>query len=115
MRPDPHGTLLPVDDLTHRIVRRLRADGSSMSRNRNFHTFEDPKAMRALRIVRQLRSLESALPDRAITVTSEGDVVSLLVRYPELNATRTAYLTHDEWELLLAGPDSDPGGHAAGE
>ena len=56
MRPGPTACYPDaVDDLTQGLVRRMREDGRSMSRNRNFHTFADPQARRALRIVRHLR------------------------------------------------------------
>ena len=93
-----------MDELTHRIVRRVRKDGSSMSRNRNFFTFTDPKARRALRIARHLRDLECDVLEHSAVSEAEDGTVVIRVRYPELNATRTAYLSRREFDLLLEDP-----------
>ena len=93
-----------VDDLTHRIVRRLRQDASALSRNRNFHTFTDPKAFRALRLARHLRALEADVLRHPSQADSDADRVVVRVTYPHLKATRTAYLSRHEYDLLLEDP-----------
>lgn len=97
----------------------MRQDGSAMSRNRNFHTFAEPKARRALRIVRHLRDLEADVkagsPDDVCALRADhqaddpGDglsesTVAVRVEYPKLRATRTAYLSPQEFALLLEDP-----------
>ncbi len=98
-----------MDDLTGRLVRRLRDDGRSMSRNKNFHTFAEPKARRALRIVRHLRDLEADLlsgrrGDARSEVIPGERRVAVRLEYPELRATRTAYLSQKEYAMLLEDP-----------
>ena len=87
----------------------MREDGRSMSRNRNFHTFADPQARRALRIVRHLRDLEADLKGRrecaAGAHADDGsETVQVRLEYPALKASRTAYLSPQEFALLLQDP-----------
>ena len=98
-----------MDDLTRRLVRRLRDDGRSMSRNKNFHTFAEPKTRRALRIVRHLRDLEADLlsgrvRDPNASSDPHDQTVAVRLEYPELRATRTAYLSPQEYAMLLEEP-----------
>ena len=93
-----------------------------MSRNKNFHTFSEPKARRALRIVRHLRDLQAdvlagascAAPTHPVGPAGAqdggcgddagADCVVVRLEYPELRATRTAYLSPQEYALLLEDP-----------
>lgn len=101
---------------TRRLVERLRGAGCAegepgpLSRNRHFHTFETAEGRRALRIARRLRSLERDLVAQAaaglrprVTRVPDGEgVVSVEVEYRNLHGRRTAYLTAEEFEMLLA-------------
>ena len=110
-----------MDELTQRIVARLREDPGSLSRNRNFLTFEEPAARRALQLVRYLEGLErdilehgrtaqaAAAPGQPTEIeirrtTGERQVRIVLV-FPLLRGTRTSFLTQQEFDLLLENPE----------
>jgi hypothetical protein len=91
-----------------RLVERLRAS-SGLSRNRHFHTFAAPDARRALRIHRQLSSLERDIarhgPQGKLAVSRDDGAVHVRLEVPLLRAVRTATLTHEEYEMLAASPE----------
>jgi hypothetical protein len=97
-----------VASFLYRLVERLRAEASGLSRNRHFHTFSAPNARRALRIHKQLRSLERDIaehgPGGRIEVTRGGGGVCVRLEVPAMRAVRTATLTPEEYELLAASP-----------
>ena len=93
-----------MEALTERIVRRLREDPSAMSRNRYFRTFAAPAARRARRIAFHLRDLEATVLREPSRVVAGDKQVLVHVDYPGLRATRTAYLTRREFELLMEDP-----------
>lgn len=101
--------LAAVEDRTLPIVRRLRDDPAAMSRNRNFHAFVDPTGFRALRIARHLRSVERAVRGGASCQAERPAQADGLVRvrmeHPEIRATRTAYLSPQEYAMLLEDPE----------
>ena len=78
-----------------------------MSRNKNFHTFAEPKTRRALRIARHLSDLEADLTCAGARGDTRSEVVpgdrrvAVRLEYPDLRATRTAYLSLQEYALLL--------------
>ncbi len=90
--------------LTQRIVRRLREDASAMSRNRYFRTFAEPAARQARRVALHLRDLETDVLLQPSRADVGEDRVVVHVVYPRLRATRTAYLSRREFELLMEDP-----------
>jgi hypothetical protein len=102
-----------MDRLVYRIVRRLRAPGAPLSRNRHFDAFAGPEGRRALRIHRRVRSLEEDLARHGASATirlsaAGDDRVRVEIGLPSLHGHRTAYLSHGELGLLL---DSEAVGH----
>lgn len=99
-----------VKHLLYRIVRRLRDPDQPLSRNRHFATFDAPEGRRALHIHRQLRSLEDDIlsqgdPGRLRVIAPEGATrVRIEVGLPRTRASRTAFLTREELDLLLESP-----------
>lgn len=99
-----------MDELTLRIVSRLREEPSSLSRNRNYVTFEEPEARRALQVVRFLGSLEKdILEGRAcgpveVLRLGNGPRWQIKLVFPLLKGTRTSYLSEEEYDLLLENP-----------
>lgn len=99
-----------MDELTRRIIVRLQADPGSLSRNRNFSTFEDPVAWRARRVARYLANLAADIVgqrcDGPVEVSTMGTARRRVVRlhFPSLAGSRTAYLSAAEFELLLTRP-----------
>ena len=100
-----------MDSFVRRLVERLLEPSRPLSRNRHFHTFETPEGKRALTVARRLRGLAHDVRrclDRGTSpeVLQEGVNGSLRVelRFDDLAARRTAFLTGDEFVLLLRVP-----------
>jgi hypothetical protein len=100
---------------TKRLVEMLidahRAPGDKppLTRNRNFHTFETAEGRRALRVSRHLRSVEKdliaqlaqGLSPRVTCHRNGKELVSVELEYRAVKGRRTAYLTREEFEILL--------------
>lgn len=100
-----------MDSFVRRLVERLLEPSHPLSRNRHFHTFETPEGRRALTLARRLRGLardvrrcleQGTQPE----VRHEGVNGSLRVelRFDDLAGRRTAFLTGEEFALLLRVP-----------
>ncbi len=97
--------------LVEMLVRANRGDGEEqpLTRNRHFHTFETAEGRRALRVSRHLRSLEQELIAQLaqgnrprISCRRNGkEIVSVEVEYRAVRGRRTAYLTREEFEILM--------------
>ncbi len=100
-----------MDELTRRALIRLRDDPSSLSRNRNFESYGDPRLARARRVARFLRSLErdllagEGLGPVAIEPLREGRGLRIRIRFPSLRGSRTSYLSAEEFDVLLRNPE----------
>jgi hypothetical protein len=78
-----------------------------LSRNRNFHAFDQPGLRRARRIARQLRAVRDrliALPDGAFRLIRIDDRVELTMTDPTQNLTQVSYLSREEWDILCQDP-----------
>jgi hypothetical protein len=97
-----------VSDLGLRVIAHLRRAPGAFSRNRNFYAYTDPVVTRARRIWRHLRALESDLHRAGDSVQLRpapgGEAFRVVVRLPDLKATRIAYVTREELELLCEDP-----------
>ena len=95
-----------------KLVARLCDAEVPFSRNRHFYTFANPDGRKALRISRQLRSLARDIvaqaragePVRVEQVEEDGVVVRLRLDFVQLKARRTAFLSVEEFEILLSDP-----------
>lgn len=97
-----------MEELHYRIIERLRQNPQALSRNRNFHVFDDPSLLRARRIYRHLRSLERDLltPGGASDIRVEPDPLGVKISFwlKTIRGRRTAFLTQRELDLLLDNP-----------
>ena len=94
--------LLVVEDFVERVVWRLREE-RGFSRNRHFLTLSSPEGKRALRIHRQLRSIERDLSRASsATVDRAADRVRLTLR--SKSGWRTSWLTQAEFRILCSNP-----------
>ena len=106
-----------MDPFVRRLVERLHAPGTPLSRNRHFHTFETPEGRAALRTSRRLRSLARDI----LTCHAEGGrvgctpggldavgEVKVQLTLERLSGRRTSLLSRDEYELLRALPGVAP-------
>ena len=120
-----------MNALLYKIVERMLLERTSLSRNKNFAAFEDPRLKRAARIVRHIRSLREDLrrygregvvrledggegpPRQVLGVLEEEGVVEdwqgrrLMLVIEHLKSRRTAYLSEDELRLLRLDPEID--------
>ncbi len=92
--------------MTYKIVQRLRAPGSPLSRNRHYSVFETAEGRRALGIHKRVRGVEADLLNSGngsdVSLTPEtDDLVRLDIRLPHLRAKRTSYLSRTEIDILL--------------
>lgn len=91
-----------MEEFVERVVQRLRED-PGFSRNRHFLTFSSPEGKRALKIHRQLRSLERDLTRASsATVDRAADRVRLTLRSKA--GRRTSWLTEAEFRILCTSP-----------
>jgi hypothetical protein len=96
-----------MQDLLYRLVERMLRDGSVLSRNKNFDAFDDARLGGALRIVRQLRSLEADLLRFGLHGAVRRDCQGkyrLEIRMDEIRGRRLAYLNAREFDLLCINP-----------
>lgn len=100
-----------MDAFVRRLVERLLEPSLPLSRNRHFHTFETPEGRRALTLARRLRGLARDVRrclDRGVLpeVREDGGDGDLRVelRFDEVAGRRTAFLTGEEYALLLRLP-----------
>jgi len=100
-----------MDSFVRRLVERLLEPSRPLSRNRHFHTFETPEGRRALTLARRLRGLardvrrcsERGLPPEVREGGINGSLRVELV-FDDLAGRRTAFLTGEEYALLLRVP-----------
>jgi hypothetical protein len=100
-----------MDSFVRRLVERLLEPSRPLSRNRHFHTFETPEGKRALTLARRLRGLardvrrctERGLPPEVREEGVNGGLKIQLV-FDDLAGRRTAFLTGEEYALLLRVP-----------
>ena len=100
-----------MDSIVRPLVERLLEPTRPLSRNRHFHTFETPEGKRALTLARRLRGLardvrrglERGVPPQVREEGTDGDL-RVELRFDDLAGRRTAFLTGEEYSLLLRLP-----------
>ena len=101
-----------MDPFVRQLVERLHDPSRPLSRNRHFHTFDNPLGRAALRVSRRLKALQKdvlACRDGGGRVTATrgagpGGEVVVEVRLEKLRSRRTATLETAEFELLCELP-----------
>lgn len=104
-----------MDGFVRQLAARLLSEEfeghPTLSRNRHFEVFSDAQGRRALRLFRHLRSLRrdlldpTAKPARLEPTAAEAPLrLRLRIPLAGRRGTRTAYLSKDEFELLLETP-----------
>lgn len=100
-----------MDPFVRRLVERLHAPAQPLSRNRHFHTFDNPLGRTALKVSRVLKALqkdllacraEGGVPQVSRLITETGERVEL--KLPRHKGLRTTRLEPAEYELLCALP-----------
>lgn len=97
-----------MNELEARLLRRLLDDPERLSRNRNFHSYQDAAVRRTARLSRVLRSLRSDLlrEDLAeIAVRERPESGRLVVELGWPGHTRTTFVSEDELAALLDDAD----------
>ncbi len=88
------------------LVERLHANPKPTSKQKQSYNFNDPTALRALRIHRHLRALENdILEDKdkkkiSISIDPENGRIILCIENDEVHCSRIAYLTKKEFAFL---------------
>lgn len=101
-----------MDPFVRRLVERLFQPDAGLSRNRHFHTFDNPEGRVALRISKRLRALakdieachhEGGKPTIARATDPHGKV-HIEISLARLKSRRTTTIDEAEYELLLKLP-----------
>ncbi|MBN2494054.1 MAG: hypothetical protein JXR96_05650 [Deltaproteobacteria bacterium] len=95
-------------DKLYLIVEKLRTYPKENSRNKKMYNFSDPTALRALRIHRHLRALETDILESrengkhsvSLQADPDSDQIILSIQNRELHCCRVAYLSPYEFQLL---------------
>lgn len=99
-----------MQDLMYRMVARMLTERGSLSRNKNFEAFNEPRLKRAVQIARHLRSLQDDVvrqgPSGAISLSFKGDQACLRITHPNIKLNRIAYLNRHELRLLCLHPEA---------
>jgi len=102
-----------MDPFVRKLVLRLLDQGSPLSRNRHFHTFETPEGKQALRLFKRLRALQHDLQkcqraggqsQVAVTKRPQGPI-QIEITLTKLRSKRVATLNEEEFELLCRWPE----------
>lgn len=102
----------PMDPFVRRLVERLHEPGKPLSRNRHFHTFDNPLGKAALKVSRMLTALArdvaaAKAAGQAVSVAriDAGDEVRVELKISTRpRGVRTTRLEPAEFELLCALP-----------
>lgn len=101
-----------MDPFVRRLIQRLQDPSEPLSRNRHFHTFDNPDGRYALRMARRLKALQREI----LACTREGHRARFSRRLEadggwrielsldRVHGRRTSWLAHDEFELLAELP-----------
>ena len=101
-----------MDPFVRRLVERLTDPTRPLSRNRHFHTFDNPEGKQALRIARRPQALrhdiekcllEGGQPS-ARPAEPRSPQRQVEVSFASLKSRRRTLLEADEFELLCALP-----------
>jgi hypothetical protein len=104
-----------MDPFVRRLIQRLLEPGQPLSRNRHFHTFNNPDGKRALRISRRLKALQKSIVACRehggttqlvrLEATDDSDGAARIeIRLESIKGHHVAYLGEDELELLAELP-----------
>lgn len=93
-----------MNELEQQLLRRLLDDPERLSRNRNFHSYQDPTVKRTARLSRVFRSLCEDLVDPellSVTLDHDAEPRRLAVELYWDARSRTTYVTEAELAILL--------------
>ncbi len=101
-----------MDPFIRRLIQRLQDPAQPLSRNRHFHTFDNPDGRYALRIARRLKALQKDIlachqegsPARCLRHFDEEGTCRIELRLERIKGSRISMLKHAEFELLTELP-----------
>ena len=100
-----------MDPFVRRLVERLHDPARPLSRNRHFHTFDNPLGKTALKVSRMLTALQKDIAQAhaagqtpQVARIHAGEEVRIELKVPKLKGMRTTRLEVAEYELLCALP-----------
>lgn len=94
--------------LDKRVLRRLVEVPETLSRNQNYHSFDNPAGRRLLRIAARLRSLIETLKSPAATARWRADGAEFLITIDDAasGVHRETRLDADAFEILRENEDA---------
>jgi hypothetical protein len=100
-----------MDAFVHQLLARLLEPDAPLTRNRHFHTLDNPEGRHALRLARRLRALAKELvragaegTRASVRVLADGETRELKWESPTLKAQRWVVLGEEEFALLAQMP-----------
>ncbi len=101
-----------MDPYVRRLIQRLNDPSQPLSRNRHFHTFDNPEGRYALKTSKRLRALQrdilASLREGLHTVftrrTDGNGLVTVELTFERVRGRRTSMLRDAEFELLCEMP-----------
>jgi hypothetical protein len=92
-----------MNAFVEKLVWVLLEESPLLSRNRHFHTFDNPEGRYALRLARRLKSIRQSLRDcqkaRGTVEIVRGELIELKIHCPPTH--RSSTLTEAEFKLFL--------------
>ncbi len=89
------------------LVARMHEPGAPISRNKHFHTFDNPLGRQALEVSRRLKALQQAIAHAGAKPSVrrlEGKKLQVEISFSALRARRTTVIEEAEFELLCQLP-----------
>lgn len=101
-----------MDSFVRRLIQRLHDPAAPLSRNRHFHTFDNPEGRYALKIARRLRALQRDIlachlegkPARFVRQVDPEGLCRVELQFERIKGRRVSLLPAAEFELLAALP-----------
>src|SRR5207248_9559457 len=103
---------LSMDPYVRRLIQRLADPKSPLSRNRHFHTFDNPEGRYALKMSKRLKALQRDIlaclaEGRAASCVKQIDAEGtcrIELRLDRIKGSRVSMLAASEFELLTEWP-----------
>ena len=101
-----------MDSFVRRLIQRLHDPAQPLSRNRHFHTFDNPEGRYALKTARRLKALQRDIlachlegrPARLVRQVDGDGLCRIELHFERIKGRRVSLLQDAEFELLASLP-----------
>lgn len=100
-----------MDPFVRRLIQRLSEPSQPLTRNRHFHTFDNPEGRYALQLLRRLKALQKRILEgvetgrgSSVAFREDDSPRRVELKVPCLNGHHIARLDDDELALLMELP-----------